>query len=199
MANVMENGTGRITRNRPTDYSTEQIERSLLVLAHLNGNATKAERVLADEIGVSRRTLTRWRNEMFASEYDRLRREVLPAIRERQAERLMDAVEELGDLEAELIQKNRADLGGLKPAEVSTALRNASVSKGINLDKAEVLTVHPPPEPPAISFEEGMAALRRMVGPERLAEMLGLPKPIDGNAEEISSPQATDNGGSPDT
>ncbi len=43
-----------------------------------------------------------------------------------------------------------------------------------------------------------MATLRELVGPERLAEMLGLPKPIDGNAEEISSPQATDNGGSPD-
>lgn len=188
---VAENNKGPITRNRPTDYSTEQVERSLLVLAHLNGNATKAERVLADEIGVSRRTLTRWRNELFPDEYERLRRDVLPAIRERQAERLMDAVEELGDLEAELIRKHQADLELLKPAGVSTALRNASVSKGINLDKAENLVVNPEGRAKeSFTFEQGMHALREMVGVERLAELLGLPKPVE--AEVV--PEITDRG-----
>ena len=161
--------------NEPAkQYDEAQQERALQVLAFCSGNAKKAARLLAADLGCSRQTLARWRDEQ-SDRYERIRRDIMPAIREQESERLMDTAAELGDLEAQLIRRNQAEVENLKPGEVSTALRNTSVSKGISIDKAEVLRQGPaPPADSGRTFEEDLAFLRRHLSRDQLKELFGL-------------------------
>ena len=156
-------------------YGAAELQRALTTLAHNNGNVKRTVKALKSEVGVSARQLTRWREEN-ADEYERIRRDIMPAVREQEAENLMARVGELGELEADLIVRNRAEVPNLKPGEASTALRNASVSKAISYDKAKDLRggdVPPQQNPP---FEETVEHLKRLAGgPAQLARLLGLP------------------------
>ncbi len=163
----------RVANEPARKYDAAEQQRSLMTLAFCNGNAKRAAKALANDVGVSRRQLTRWRDE-HRKDYEQIRRDIMPAIREQAAESLMETVDELSDLESNLIQRNKAAVNKLRPAELSGALRNASVSKGINLDKAKDLRESDAPPEPTRTFEQDIAFLRRHMPRDQLKALFGL-------------------------
>jgi hypothetical protein len=125
-------------------YTDAETELGLRALAIASGNARKASSLLARQnIEIPRTTLQMWAHELYRERYRQIKRDVMPAIYERIAEHSERIVEDLGDLEDRLVQQMREQASELSPRDTAGALRNVSVSKAINIDKASLVRGRP--------------------------------------------------------
>lgn len=130
-----------LTDRTATKYSDETVELGLHCLARTNGNTRQAAKMC----GVSSRTLDRWRDR-FADRYQEISDEVIPAIRQRVAERTLQIAEQAADAEEEAIALVRGSLAAMEPRDRSNAMRNLSTTKGIALTHANNFQ-SPPAQP----------------------------------------------------
>lgn len=116
------------------DEATKQI--ALVKIAHWNGNTRQAHRALAEEgIEIPRSTLESWKQRDHPAEYQRIRTELLPKLREGAADR--HAAQEERDLTiseaaSDLIMARLPHMNG---KELIMAKGNADVGSGIHGEK----------------------------------------------------------------
>ena len=160
-------------------HDEESVERALRVLALCAGNSTEASRRLADaDLPVPRSTLQRWRDEQHTDRYQEIRREVVPQVRERAAEKS----DEIARAAAE---KELAFIAALDPDDMASrdranALRNLSTTRGISVDVSRKLR-----DEPDVVIEHRRSG-------EELVEEIARKFPhlvVDGTAEEIEMPE----------
>ena len=82
-------------------------------------------------------------SDLHAERYRQIHREVMPAVYDRIAERSEALVDELADLEGQFARQMRRQGPELAPRDTAGALRNISVSKAVNIDKASLIRGRP--------------------------------------------------------
>lgn len=116
------------------------ITRCLIALVAANGNGDLASRTLAkDDIKIDPSLLYRWRNKIHRDEYMRLREEILPRIREEQADahRALEVRQlALSNQAAELIAQR---LPNMEDKNKINAMGKADIGSGIHAEKAQLL------------------------------------------------------------
>lgn len=141
-------------------YTEAEVEKGLQVLALCNGNRRLAAKQLEDDgAPIPADTLRYWM-ENRPDDYDRIKARVLPAMQEMIAEGTEAIALKLIDLEAKAIEQLDDKIAELKPAEAAGALRNISTSKGINVDKAQLLRGRPTSIPVALDAESLLRGLQ---------------------------------------
>jgi hypothetical protein len=125
-------------------YTDSEIELGLRALAIASGNTRKASTLLARQgIKIPRTTLQLWASDLYADRYRQIQRDLMPAIYDRIAEDSERIVQDLAELEAELVDQMREQVGDLAPRDTPGAIRNVSVAKAVNIDKASVIRGRP--------------------------------------------------------
>jgi hypothetical protein len=95
------------------------------------------------DLPIPRSTLKSWATEIHAERYKQIDNELLPAIYDRIAERSEALAEDAADLEEQLLRQVKRTVNGMRPDQAAGALRNVSVAKAVNLDKASVIRGRP--------------------------------------------------------
>ena len=136
-----KNVRGEITtRSR---YSDQEIELGLSAVALYSGNTRRAaESLAAAGQQIPRETLRDWLN-AHSTEYERVRQQITPRLKERMAERHSELAEAGMELEAELLAKTFESLGEIPARDLPGAIRNAAVTVGVHSDKARDLRGEP--------------------------------------------------------
>jgi uncharacterized Ntn-hydrolase superfamily protein len=174
--------TRAVANARNRRCTDEEIDRGLTAVALCSGNSERAARALADQgWQIDARTLRKWRG-AHANRYEQLQAGVLPAVYGRIAERAENIAERLADLEEDAADRVAELLPDMKAGEAAGALRNVSVSKAVNIDKASVVRGRPTEIREDRSIEQTLRALARFM-PEIKASPLA--QAIDTTAEEI--------------
>lgn len=113
-------------------------------MALASGNSRKAAEMLASQgLKVGSKTLWRWTNERHGEEYERIRRDVLPRVREHTAELHMELAEREIAMSHELIDRLDKTKGEIPPRDLPGAIRNLDVGSGVHTDKARDLRGDP--------------------------------------------------------
>jgi hypothetical protein len=132
------------TRKRGEKYTDEEVERGLREIALHSGNTARAARALQSRgITVSRSALELWKNRQHPARYAQIVEEVLPEVYGKLARESEELAQRYAEAEAETLERFREQLPDLKPSDVSTAIRNFAVSRGISIDKAQLLRGRP--------------------------------------------------------
>lgn len=147
------------------------VERGLQTLALL-GSPTKA----AEETGIPEATLRRWAKDTHAARYHAIREQVMPRIHAEIAAESEDLARLWGQLERKGVEDLHETWDQLKTPEKSAALRNATVSRGISIDKASLLRG----KPTSIVENRTPDELLRKLASSQVADV------IDGEAEDIT-------------
>jgi hypothetical protein len=136
--------TSRANARGGGPYTDEEIERGLDAVAICSGNTRRAAALLKRQgLPIPRSTLRSWAAELHAYRYQQIHHERLPAIYERIAERSEALAEDAADLEDQLLRQVKANAKGLRADQAAGALRNVSVAKAVNIDKASVIRGRP--------------------------------------------------------
>lgn len=124
------------TKPREQQYDEATIQRALIEIAACSGNTRMACRKLAeDEVEIPRATLEYWRLRRFAAEYQRIRSEQLPKLREQAADRhaaLEERALSISEQAADLVEARLPSMGD---KELIDAKYKASLESGIHGDK----------------------------------------------------------------
>jgi hypothetical protein len=173
-------------RGRVSRYSDAQIELGLRALAIASGNARKATALLAKQgVSIPRTTLQMWANQLYVERYRQIKREVMPAIYDRIAERSEQIADDLADLEGQLAEQMRRQAPELSPRDTAGALRNVSVAKAVNIDKATVIRGRPTEITAHVDVTEVLKNLS-----ERFKGKADVELPIIGHASEVKDEAA---------
>lgn len=184
-------------------YKPEQVKRALTELVLADGNITRTLPVLESAgLPVPERTLRVWRDETHADLYRQLESE-----REEQAIRLLTEQTERaartgGQVEerfaAILLSMDEERLRSLSPGVLANALKAATTSKAINIDKLNALTGRPT----SIVRNESVADMLRVLA-TRFGGIVDVKTDlIEGEADEIPpdalprGPESAPNGNS---
>jgi hypothetical protein len=134
------------TKRLERTYSAHEEQAGLEALAFYNGNGRAAAKLLKKQgMTIHSRTLYRWRHEK-ADRYAEVCATRTPQMLAQVAANLESALADQIDLEHKLTLKALDEIDGLDPKDTSTALRNAGVTKGINVDK--ILEIRGAPQRP---------------------------------------------------
>ena len=129
---------------RASRYSPEEIEYALTAVAAAGGSTKRAAKALeAEGRKVPESTLRLWRSDLYADRYREIEADELPKRYARLAERCEANAERLGVIEELLTDRLEAEASGLTPRDAAGALRNVSVAKAVNIDKASVIRGRP--------------------------------------------------------
>jgi len=132
--------TQLIQQGKKTRYTREEKERALITLAYNNGNTAQTARDLEqDGFKLDPSTIYYWSRKSEIALYKEIQEECLPAIRQRAAERHMEAAEASMDASAEVLQRLRGQINEIPARDLPGALRNIDTSTGIHRDKAREL------------------------------------------------------------
>jgi len=168
----------QVARNSP--YTTEDVETALSVVAYHSGNARKASRALeAAGQRVPESTLKLWRGQTFAERYRQIETEELPRRYQRIASRCEEIADQAADVEEQLIEQLRDKASELPVREVANALRNASTTKAINVDKSLLVRGRPTEIHAHADVTEVLKNLS-----ERFAGKVEVSRPLIGSAED---------------
>ena len=177
---VMAQGPHSELERRRSRYSEAEIELGLRSLAIVSGNARKASALLRrQDVEIPRTTLQLWASDLYAERYAQIKRELMPAIYDRIAERSENVVEDLADLEDQLVDQLRRQAPELAPRDTAGALRNVAVSKAVNIDKASVIRGRPTEITAHADVTDILKSLKRdygnvvKVAPELATELVG--------------------------
>jgi hypothetical protein len=125
-------------------YSAEEIERALMTLAYKSGAARSASRELKKQgLKIAPSTLRSWRDRLYVDRFLMIREEVIPAILREQRDEMSELISDQNHLERDLTAQLQRNRTSLDPKETSNALRNVTVSKGINVDKVSLADGRP--------------------------------------------------------
>lgn len=161
--------------NLQTRYSEEEVERGLQTVALVGGNCAEASR----RLDMPEETLRVWAKEMHADRYREIRTELVPQIHAKVAQDSEDLALSLAEAEKQTLEQFMGQIEELDPKDTTTALRNLTVSKGINVEKAQLGR----DRPTAIVQQRELAYVRAAL------QQLGVL--VNGTAEE-DQPQITD-------
>jgi hypothetical protein len=159
------------TNARKGHYSVEDVETALTLLAFHCGNARKTSQALeAAGQPVRESTLKFWRSDRFAERYRQIENEELPRRYARIAERCESMADQAADMEEELLEQMPRQAPELSPRDTAGALRNVSVSKAVNLDKAALACGRPTEITATADVTELLRTASCLKGPMRSAK-----------------------------
>lgn len=115
-------------------YSPEEVERGLQAMVAL-ASAPKA----AQATGIPARTLQDWKAKRYRTRYLEIRNEVAPQIQAEMAAEAEDLARRYAQLEHNTIDDIERDWDNLKTIDKMAAARSWTVSRGISIDKANIL------------------------------------------------------------
>jgi hypothetical protein len=168
-------------RGRVSRYSDAQIELGLRTLAIASGNSRKATALLTNQgVSIPRTTLQMWANQLYVERYRQIQYDVMPAIYDRIAERSEQIADDLADLEGQLAEQLRRQAPQLAPRDTAGALRNVSVAKAVNLDKAALARGRPTEITATADVTEILKNLS-----ERFAGKVDVQPPLVGQGTEV--------------
>jgi transposase-like protein len=164
-------------------FSVEEKERALTALV-LASSSVQAEEVT----GIPARTLRQWKTEL-ADDYERIRSDMAPEIAKRVASDAEALARDIAEVERRLLARfDDATIASLPARDVSTSLRNLSVSKGLQIDKiSSPLRERPSHVNHTADFEEIINKLGRQLGirPEPVTDAVVIPAELEsGNDSE---------------
>lgn len=176
---------GEIAKRPPrSPYTSEEIERGLSAVALTQGNTRRAAAALKQAgLPIPRTTLQEWVTNTHRDRYAVIANEELPHVYNRIAEGNEALAERLLKIEDQAAGKLEHALKAddLSPNEISTSLRNLSVSKGIAVDKASVIRGRPT----EIREERSFAELARSIH-ERWGHVIKIdPRYFESTAVEV--------------
>jgi hypothetical protein len=129
---------------RRFSYTDEEINRGLTAVALCSGNTRRAEHMLCEQgLAIDHKRLWAWQNLNFPTEYEIIKDQVVPQVYAGIAQSSEALAQRQADLEEKLTDEVEAALPHMKPGELSTALRNVTVSKAVNIDKASLIRGRP--------------------------------------------------------
>ena len=166
--------TGRKPTNRQA-YTEHEIRLALEMTAICAGNAAEASRRLAERRGmkIPHSTIKVWLAGRYAAQYEAIQHEVRDQIDRHVVAEARDLVTELAHLERLAMSKAVEQLEAGQIRDASAVLRNATVSKGINMDK---VSLHEGRPTTIIENRTGEETLRALAAMGRLT--------VDSTAEE---------------
>lgn len=164
-------------------YTEAEVERGLHAVALASGNVRLAARTLSkDGFKISPHTLTGWKVRTHVERYQEIQEEVLPRVYAQIAERNEEIANQAADLEQELLIKIKGDIHSLDAKDQATALRNVTVTKGINLQHANIIHGNP------TSIVEHRSDTERLETALKALENQGVIT-VDSEAEELDVPE----------
>lgn len=131
-------------KSKQRSHSAATVQRGLMAVAAANGNARMASVALAqDGIDLSHDLLYSWKSKVHAEQYQRVRAELLPQIRERQADahRALELRQLETSLEATQLIQDR--LPKMEDRDLINAQGKADIGSGIHAEKALLLDGQP--------------------------------------------------------
>lgn len=121
-----------------------EIHRGLVALAYANGNSRMAAAALAEDgFEIDDSTLRDWRVNRHTAEYERIRAEVLPRIREQAGDEHLALARRQMKASQIATEEWLERRGELKASDLSTAARNFDVGSGIHSQHAQVFHDQP--------------------------------------------------------
>jgi hypothetical protein len=124
------------------EYSPQEIDSALLVLAYVGGNTARA----SEQTGISRHTLHMWRAETHRDRYLELVEREAPKIEALAAQQAREIIGRIGETEHAILDRlSETDepLTTKELSELAGALQRVTTSKGINTTKLLELTGRP--------------------------------------------------------
>jgi hypothetical protein len=151
-----------------TDFTPEEIERSLLALALCGGNSTRAAKMLEADPRMSRvpatPTLRQWRNYNHNARYEELRTRHAPEIEAAAIGDYREIVVEGARAQLLATQRSANNIEQLDPAEAAKVAKDLSVATGIAADKLLLFTDRPTSRTETTTPEQTLAALLQALG-----------------------------------
>ena len=133
-----------ITSLKTTRYAMPEIEQGLQMLAYCNGMAATAAKNLAQMgMTVTSGTLESWRDRQHTALYDEIRREVIPAIRDRAAELHTEQADRQLEVADRLLERLDKNVGKLNVKDLPQAVKATTISAAANRYKAAMLRQEP--------------------------------------------------------
>lgn len=127
-----------------SSYGAEEVTRGLVALAYANGNTRKASRDLAEDgLEIEHGTLYYWKTKNHAQEYERLRNEILPKVREQAGDDHLALARRQMEASAMATEEWIERRHELDARDLSTAARNFDVGSGIHSQHAQVFHDQP--------------------------------------------------------
>jgi hypothetical protein len=127
----------RINARSAGGYTPEAIERGLAAVAFFAGNTRQAAAALKNQgLLIPRSTLRHWQTQRYVERYAEIYEELLPQLRHRAARQSEELVEEATEVERKLLKRVSDSAAKFRPDQAAGALRNVSVTKGINAEKS---------------------------------------------------------------
>ncbi len=164
---------------RRRNFTEVEIERGLVAMALNSGNSRRARAALkAQGLEISHQTLHKWTTSR-ADHYERVRREVLPRIKDAAQEMHMDLAARAASIEQQFLDRIENELPEIPARDLPGGLRNVSTTSGIHTDKARDLRGDPTSVIEHRSFEQLVAAMR--------AKGITVDFDLEGEAEEIGA------------
>jgi hypothetical protein len=131
-------------RPSPRSYGSPEISRALIAVAYANGNTRKAERDLSEDgLRIDHSTLHEWKTKRHVEEYDRIRAEIMPRVREQAGDEHLDLAGRQMEAERLLVDRLKDNVEGIKPGELPGAVRNLAVSSAVHSEKAQMMHDQP--------------------------------------------------------
>ena len=158
-----------LTDGTQVKASDLEVETALTILAANSGNVAGSAR----KIGMAPGTLRDWKAR-FHERYLELVEENVPLVRNAVVEQSLEIATRAGELEQEGMELLAKKLAELSPKDLSNALRNVSVTKGVSLTHAD--KYQSPPAQPQENLDQAVIL-------KELAR-LGVVKVIDSTANE---------------
>jgi len=125
-------------------YTALEVEQGLHAVALSSGNIPRALKLLAEQDAeIPESTLREWVGKTHAERYSRVCDEVLPRVYGAMAQQSEDAAMRLAEVETQLAERMSEESDNLKAGEVAGALRNVTVAKAVNVDKASLIRGRP--------------------------------------------------------
>lgn len=160
------------------NYSEDQRDQALMILARHNGNAPKALAELKERLpdAPGLQTLYDWRDK-HAQRYQEIREEIAPQIERQAITTYRDIVVRSAQGQLLATEQTITDLENGSVKDASVAARNLAIAGGVATDKLLLFTNRPTQITHTAGPDELLAKLTRVLGPGS----------IDSTAVEIDS------------
>jgi hypothetical protein len=118
-------------------FTDQERQSGLVAIALCSGNTSRAHRELeAQGLSISRPTLDRWKR---AEDYRRVRADVLPQLKQMQAEANTNLATQQMEVSAQITERLANEVDEIPVRDLPGSARNMSVSSAVHTDKARDL------------------------------------------------------------
>lgn len=149
-------------RNRRIEFTTDEVEAALTLLAANGGKPKRTAEQLAEQgLEVAAEALRSWRDRSFPKRYEAIRREQRRDIGEKIAGQAFERVLEADELLAKLLKETEDKLGTIPPAHLAKAVQSIAQAKSANIQDAQLLRDQPTEIKEVRGIDECFATLER--------------------------------------